>query len=302
MATLGKYDWEQWWYVGGRSESVEQNVKYSFGMAFGGGGIAISYPLAKVLAGVLDSCLMRYGHLYGSDARIFACLTELGVGLTYEPGFHQVDLRGNLFGMLSVHPLSPLVSLHHLDYVDPLFPGMNRLAAVRHLFEAVNVDPGRILQQIVCYDHAKSHTMSVSWGYAVQVFEGNMLLPDILSSQKTFTPWKRSRNISSSLYMFDTREFPRDPCKRPVVFFLESAISDKNRISSNYSRYISGNCPSLKSSKNLRQIRVYSQKLNIEIGQVQRRHCCDVLPSSSEAFLEINVKKCKDNELIAMHL
>lgn len=59
-------------------------------MAFGGGGFAISAPLARVLARVLDSCLDRYPHLYGSDARIFACLSELGVGLTPEPGFHQV--------------------------------------------------------------------------------------------------------------------------------------------------------------------------------------------------------------------
>lgn len=90
VKTLAKYDWEKWYYIGGLSESVEQNSKNSFGMAFGGAGFAISYPLARVLSKVLDSCLLRYGHLYGSDARVFACLAELGVGLTHEPGFHQV--------------------------------------------------------------------------------------------------------------------------------------------------------------------------------------------------------------------
>ncbi|KAK8971499.1 hypothetical protein KSP40_PGU010313 [Platanthera guangdongensis] len=35
-------------------------------MAFGGGGFAISYPLAKILSRVMDSCLMRYGHLLGA--------------------------------------------------------------------------------------------------------------------------------------------------------------------------------------------------------------------------------------------
>jgi hypothetical protein len=59
-------------------------------MAYGGGGIAVSWPLAARLARVLDSCLLRYPHLYGSDARIHACLAELGVELTHEPGFHQV--------------------------------------------------------------------------------------------------------------------------------------------------------------------------------------------------------------------
>ncbi|RWR90977.1 putative transferase [Cinnamomum micranthum f. kanehirae] len=88
--TLGKYDWGRWFYVGGNSESLEQNLKHSFDMAFGGGGFAISYPLARVLARVLDSCLVRYSFLYGSDSRVHACLVELGVGLTRELGFHQV--------------------------------------------------------------------------------------------------------------------------------------------------------------------------------------------------------------------
>ncbi|KAI4334078.1 hypothetical protein L6164_018815 [Bauhinia variegata] len=89
--TLSKYDHEKWFYIGSNSECYEQNVKNSFDMAFGGGGFAISHSLARVLARVLDSCLTRYPHLYGSDARIYSCLAELGVGLTHEPGFHQVN-------------------------------------------------------------------------------------------------------------------------------------------------------------------------------------------------------------------
>ena len=91
VTVLSKYDHNGWFYVGSNSESYSQNVKNSFEMGFGGGGFAISYSLAKVLARVLDSCLVRYAHLYGSDARIFSCLAELGVGLSHEPGFHQVS-------------------------------------------------------------------------------------------------------------------------------------------------------------------------------------------------------------------
>lgn len=90
VRALARYDHSKWFYVGSNSESYEQNVKYSFEMAFGGGGFAISYSLARVLARVLDSCLRRYGHLYGSDSRIYSCIAELGVALTHEPGFHQV--------------------------------------------------------------------------------------------------------------------------------------------------------------------------------------------------------------------
>lgn len=90
---LGKYDHNEWYYIGSNSESYVQNNYFSFDMAFGGGGYAISQPLAMVLARVLDSCLIRYPHLYGSDSRIFSCVAELGVHLTHEPGFHQVTFR-----------------------------------------------------------------------------------------------------------------------------------------------------------------------------------------------------------------
>lgn len=93
VKVLSKYDYTRWYYIGTNSESYFQNAKNSFDMAFGGGGFAISRSLADVLAKVLDSCLFRYAHLYGSDSRIFSCVAELGVGLTHEPGFHQVLQR-----------------------------------------------------------------------------------------------------------------------------------------------------------------------------------------------------------------
>ena len=88
---LSKYDHELWYYIGAHSEVYEQNRVFGFGMAFGGAGFAISSSLAKVLAKVFDSCIERYPHLYGSDGRVYSCLAELGVGLTHEPGFHQVQ-------------------------------------------------------------------------------------------------------------------------------------------------------------------------------------------------------------------
>jgi hypothetical protein len=90
LHTLRRYDHREPWYLGARSESAAQNAWHGFAMAYGGGGIAVSWPLARRLARVVDSCVLRYPHLYGSDARIYACLAELGVELTHEPGFHQV--------------------------------------------------------------------------------------------------------------------------------------------------------------------------------------------------------------------
>ncbi|KAH9744412.1 glycosyltransferase [Citrus sinensis] len=135
----------RWFYVGSNSEGYEQNAKHSFDMTFGGGGFAISHSLARVLGRALDFCLMRYAHLYGSDARAFSCLVELGVGLNPEPSFHQLDMRGDMFCLLS--------------------------QALQHLFKAVNVDPAGILQQTVCYDESSLLTVSVAWGYAIEVYE-----------------------------------------------------------------------------------------------------------------------------------
>lgn len=90
VKTLSKYDHRQWYYIGASSENFEQNRAFGFGMAFGGAGFAVSSSLARVLAKMLDSCLERYPHLYGGDSRVYSCITELGIGMTRELGFHQV--------------------------------------------------------------------------------------------------------------------------------------------------------------------------------------------------------------------
>lgn len=177
-------------------------------------------------------------------------------------------MRGNLFGMLSAHPLSPLVSLHHLDAAEPIFPDMNKTRALEHLFEAVNVDPARILQQTVCYDISHSLTVSVAWGYAIQVYDGNVLLPDLLSLQKTFTPWRRSGSFDASQYMFNMRDYPKDKCKRPMVFFLESVIANSHGIWSTYTRHSVKNCSKPNAIKNLEQISVFSHKLELDVDEV----------------------------------
>ncbi|KAK7402022.1 hypothetical protein VNO78_13957 [Psophocarpus tetragonolobus] len=299
VKTLSKYDHTLWYYVGSYSEIYDAAQVFGFGMAFGGGGFAISSSLAQVLAKVFDSCLQRYPHLYGSDARVYSCVTELGVGLTHEPGFHQVDLRRNIFGLLAAHPLTPLVSLHHPDHTDPIFPNMTTTKSLEHLFEAVNADSERILQQTVCYERRFSWTISVSWGYAVQVFQNNMLLPDILRVEKTFKQWKEG-NVMAGKYNFNTREVHPDPCKRPTIFYLEEVSSGQDDIISSYRKY-SQNCSQKAPMKELEVIKVITNKLYLDNKQTPRRHCCDVLPSNPGGLMEIAIRECKYEELIHMH-
>ncbi|KAK8464045.1 hypothetical protein PHAVU_011G107433 [Phaseolus vulgaris] len=288
VRALARYDHRRWFYVGSNSESYDQNVDHSFEMAFGGGGFAISCSLAEVLARVLDSCLRRYANLYGSDSRIYSCVAELGVGLTHEPGFHQLDMRGNLFGILAAHPLSPLLSLHHLDVLAPIFPNMDRVQAMEHLVAAANVDPARILQQTVCYDQSNSLTFSVSWGFAIQVYQGNELLPDLLSVQRTFVPWRGSK--ANANFMFNTRPYP---CKMPTVYFFKSVTSDKRGIWSHYSRYFAANCFESNVSQ-VEQIIVFSGKLELNDEQMNppRRQCCNVVPPSTNDTTNLHIRQC----------
>ncbi|KAE8799472.1 hypothetical protein D1007_25045 [Hordeum vulgare] len=145
-------------YIGSPSESHIQNLIFSYGMAFGGGGFAISRALAEELAKMQDGCLHRYPALYGSDDRIHACMSELGVPLTRHPGFHQCDLWGDVLGLLGAHPVAPLVTLHHLDFLEPVFPTTpSRAGALRKLYDGpVRLDSAAVAQQSVCYDGTTS--------------------------------------------------------------------------------------------------------------------------------------------------
>ncbi|XP_062106172.1 uncharacterized protein LOC133817617 [Humulus lupulus] len=307
VETLSKYDHGLWYYVGTNSEIYEQNIMFGFDMAFGGAGFAISHSLAKVLAKVFDSCIERYPHLYGSDSRIFSCIAELGVGLTREPGFHQMDIRGDVFGLLATHPVTPLVSLHHLDQTDPIFPNMSTPQALQHLFKATEVDSQRLLQQTICYDIWYSWTIVVSWGYAVQIYGRHMFLPDVLHPPETFRRWKIKGNSPlSGLYSFTTRELHPDTCRRPTIFFLDDVSSSGRSgedIKSTY-RQAYVNCSiDAGSPRKLREVRVFSHKLNLDINQLKapRRHCCDVLPSKSGEAVDVAIRECKQEELINMH-
>nr|CAB3447523.1 unnamed protein product [Digitaria exilis] len=223
VSVLGKLDHRQPYYVGSPSESHLQNIYFSYGMAFGGGGFAISLPLAARLERMQDACIRRYPSLYGSDDRIQACMAELGVPLTRHPGFHQYDVYGDLLGLLAAHPVAPLVSLHHLDVVRPLFPdARSRPAAVRRLFEGpVMLDSAGVMQQSICYDEGKRWTVSVAWGFVVMVARGVISPREMETPARTFLNWYRRADYKS--HAFNTRPLARSPCERPALYYLAAA-------------------------------------------------------------------------------
>ncbi|KAK1325091.1 hypothetical protein QJS10_CPA01g00475 [Acorus calamus] len=234
IGVLNKYDPSEMVYIGTPSESHSANTYFSHSMAFGGGGIAISYPLAEALSVIQDDCLERYPKLYGSDDRLHACISELGVPLSRELGFHQWDIRGNAHGLLAAHPVAPFVSIHHVEAVDPIYPGLSSLNGLKLFARAMHVEPWSFLQRSICYDRSRRLTFAVSLGYVIQVYPNIVLPRELERSEQTFVAWNRLSNRNE--FDFDTRDAHRLVCKKPILFFLKDVGKDGNATIGLYGR------------------------------------------------------------------
>ncbi|GFP88918.1 hypothetical protein PHJA_001035500 [Phtheirospermum japonicum] len=299
IRVLNKYDHNQYYYIGSLSESHLQNIFFSYGMAYGGGGFAISYPLAKALEKMQDKCIQRYPGLYGSDDRMQACMAELGVPLTKELGFHQYDVYGNLFGLLAAHPVTPLVSLHHLDVVEPIFPDVTRLQALERLKIPTELDSAGLMQQSICYDKKNGWTASVSWGFAVQIFRGVLSPREIEMPSRTFLNWYRRADYTA--YAFNTRPVMRNPCQKPFVFYLSEAgiESGSNRTVSQYARHRVPHpvCKwKMPDPSGVERVEVYKKPDPQLWDRSPRRNCCRVV-SSNKKRLVIDVGECNEGEI-----
>ncbi|TXG49823.1 hypothetical protein EZV62_025698 [Acer yangbiense] len=306
VSVLARYDHNQMWYIGGNSESVEQDVMHAYDMAFGGGGFAVSYPLAERLVKAMDGCLERYYYFYGSDQRIWACASELGVPLTPERGFHQMDIRGDPYGLLAAHPMAPLVSLHHVEYLDSLFPSWNRIDSLKILMSAYRVDPNRILQQSICYDTKRKWSLSISWGYTVQIYPLLLSANNLAMPLQTFKTW---RSWSDGPFVFNTRHVSNDPCQHPVVYFLDQAEkvgrTGTQTIYSQFGPKFGKGCdrPEYRKAMAIKKIVVSSLKMDPEYWlKATQRQCCEIMDGGSikDGTMKIRVRKCRATDIMAV--
>ncbi|KAE8684796.1 ribulose bisphosphate carboxylase/oxygenase activase 1 [Hibiscus syriacus] len=304
LTVLNKYDHNQMYYVGGNSESVEQDVIHSYNMAYGGGGFAISHALAAELVKVLDGCIDRYASFYGSDQKVQGCMSEIGIPVTKELGFHQVDIRGNPYGLLAAHPLAPLVSLHHLEYVEPIFPGMTRIESLKKLIAAYEKDPSRALQHSFCYDLKRNRSVSVSWGYTAQLYPYLDTPKKLETAFSTFQSWRTRKN---GPFTFNTRPVEKDPCERPVTYFLDRAESVKgDRTLTRYARHVEESVkecerPDHTRASGVKFIGVLSAKLDPAIWTMApRRQCCEVINGGEGAdhLVQVKIRGCHRFEAV----
>ncbi|KAF8379863.1 hypothetical protein HHK36_029312 [Tetracentron sinense] len=298
VAVLNKYDPSEMLYIGSSSESHSANTYFSHHMAFGGGGIAISYPLAEALSQIQDQCLERYPKLYGSDDRLHACITELGIPLTREHGFHQWDIRGNAHGLLSTHPITPFVSIHHVEAVEPFYPGLSSLEGLKIFTRAMKTDPRSFLQRSICYDRLRRITFSVSMGYVVQVFPNIVLPQELERSEQTYSAWNKINHGSE--FDFDTRDPHKSVCKKPILFYLKDVHSYGNATLGSYGRARGKEdlkrkifCfPRSRPLRSVQNIQVLGYPLSKSWHLVPRRLCCK-LNQTSDELLRLTVGQCE---------
>lgn len=136
-------------------------------------------------------------------------------------------MYGNLLGLLGAHPVTPLVSIHHLDVVDPIIPRMSRVDGLQRIFESMKYDTASIMQQSICYDKQKYWSISVSWGYVVQITRGNISPRELEMPTRTFLNWYKRADYTA--YAFNTRPVTKHPCQKPFVYYISAAKYDRNK-------------------------------------------------------------------------
>lgn len=110
LALLSRYDASKQHYVGSLSEDWWAVNNYGM-MGFGGAGVMISLPLAKIVANYTDDCAEHLRTTAG-DISIMDCIyAHSPTKLTHIPTLHQIDMHGDLSGFYESG--REIHSLHH---------------------------------------------------------------------------------------------------------------------------------------------------------------------------------------------
>nr|XP_043625816.1 uncharacterized protein LOC122597234 [Erigeron canadensis] len=298
---LSKYDHTKYIYIGAHSECIMSNQIFSYDMGFGGAGLIMSYPLAKMVQKNIEDCFRRYPYLNSADLILMTCVNDFGVSMTAHQGLHQMDLLGDASGLLSSHPKAPLLSLHHIDHIDPLFRNMDRSESAKHLMKAANIDQSRLVQQTICYNRRLNWSYSLSWGFSVQIYEKVIPRSILKIPIETFKPW--SSFWKPPLYIFNTRPISNDSCETPHMFSFDSIkkIND-NEIVTKYVRMASRGLPTCGLAGNhsadlVTRIEVVSSVT--KPNQNGKTECCDVVDTNGMEVSKLKLRDCMDDELIA---
>ncbi|KAH7577968.1 hypothetical protein JRO89_XS01G0321700 [Xanthoceras sorbifolium] len=178
---------------------------------------------------------------------------------------------------------------------------MDRVEALKRLKISMNLDSAALIQQSFCYDSARNWTVSVSWGYSVQILRGIIPAREMEIPIRTFVDWS-GVGVDTS-FSFNTRPVSMNPCQKPSLYFMSNALYNPktNQTASEYARYRFPNqkC-GLKTADPTRIVRVevYKNPDSALWDKAPRRNCCRILPTKKKRTLVVDVGVCRDGETV----
>ncbi|KAE8682937.1 hypothetical protein F3Y22_tig00111231pilonHSYRG00007 [Hibiscus syriacus] len=105
--------------------------------------------------------------------------------------------------MLLAHPPSPIITLHHFDNIDPIFPNKNRTDAVKHLMQAAKVGHKRSVSSSSCIVHGERWENEGGFLSSLRIGEELDVSYHPVSSPETIPPM-----TSSGFVCLQTHRFP----------------------------------------------------------------------------------------------
>lgn len=115
---------------------------------------------------------------------------------------------------------------------------MSRVGSLERLRTAYELDPDRALQHSFCHDLTRNWSISVSWGYTIQLYPSLLTARELEAAPLTFQTW---RTWSYEPFTFNTRPVGSSPCQRPVIYFLDGAHeTGSGRTLTTYRRHVEG--------------------------------------------------------------
>ncbi|KAI3783425.1 hypothetical protein L1987_42506 [Smallanthus sonchifolius] len=156
-------------------------------------------------------------------------------GTAFGGGVFARDVRGDAYGLLAAHPMTPLVSLHHLDYIKPLLPNLTNYESLNTLIQTYRLDPPRAMQQSFCYYKTWWHSwsISVSWGYTVQIYPSLLTAQELEIPLQTFLTWM---SFKDGPFTFNTRPLLTKPCELPAIYYISHVQEAGNDTITTYTR------------------------------------------------------------------
>ncbi|GMN44998.1 hypothetical protein TIFTF001_014205 [Ficus carica] len=167
----------------------------------------------------------------------------------------------------------------------------------------MKLDSAGLMQQSICYDKNRSWTVSVSWGYAVQIFRGIFSVRDMEKPGRTFVNWYPKADHTA--FAFNTRLFSRNRCEKPFVYYLSKAVYDSNmnRTVTEYvlNRESNTECKlKMADPSRIQRVEVYKRPDPHIWDKAPRRNCCRLLATEKEGIVSIDVGVCNEGEVVEL--